>query len=221
MLVGDCPPQASAETGSLVAAENPGNAVTTGFVIRDQLGLVSAIADANTVTDSLPQSGSGSITATADEPEPGSDYGKAAAATALQADAISVALTADVNEFGNEGAAKGRAVVQFSVGQDTRYEVSLATTDVIGGEGSPGERAFIVLFNDDGVIFRKEAGDDEVQCNTEHSNGGTLCEKQILTKGTHTLEFQASAYAPVSCDGCSSLAVKAESKVKIVSVPRP
>lgn len=218
VLVGACPLQASAPLlqAQTVAAQNP-DVVATGFVIRDQLGTVSAIADAQSVTESLPPGASGSISATAGKL--GSNYGMATATTALKADLISVALTADVGQFGNDGAAKGRVVEQFSVEQDTRYDVPLATTEVIEGKGSLGERAFIVLSNDDGVIFRKEAGDDAIRCNPEHPNFGTLCEKRTLTPGAYALELQASAYAPVSCDRCSSLAVKAKSEVKFITVP--
>jgi hypothetical protein len=221
VVVGDCPPQAAAPLlqAQTAAAQNTESEVTTGFVIREQLGTVSALANGKTVTKSLPQGASGSVSVTVGDPNPGSDYGMATATTALKADVISVALTADVGQFGNNGAAKGRVVEQFSVEQNTVYDVPLATTEVTEWKGSRGERAFIVLSNDDGVIFRKEAGDDAIRCNPEHPDVGILCEKRTLTPGAYTLELQASAYAPVNCDTCSSLAVKAKSEVKITTVP--
>jgi len=220
--VGDCTLQALAAqpettTESLVAAQS---AAATGFVIRDQRGTVSAIGVGKTETKNLRQDASDSISVEPVKPGPGIDYGKATATTAFQANLIHVTLTADVNEFGYDGAAKGRVAVQFSVEQNTNYAVELATTDVTGGLGAFGERASIVLSNDKGVILRKAAGDDAIRCNPDgifDPKFDALC--QTLTPGAYTLELRASAYAPAICDECSSRAVRARSEVKIVTVP--
>jgi len=206
VLVGNCPSSNSAseppaETDSFVAAEN---VVAGGFVIREQLGTISAVAKDETETESLLQGASDSITV--DVGATGGDYGKATATTSLEADVIFVTLDASVGDFYHEGAAKGRVVVQFSVDKEIRYTVQSATTEVTG-EGSLEERASIVLSNDDGVIFRKDFGVQNVPCNPGEN---PLCE--TLTPGAYTLELQASAYAP---EGCIDCAVTAKSEVKI------
>jgi len=203
--------------GAVLIAGSGWPSSAADFAIREQLGIVSATANGKTATDSLPPGASGTISASEGEPSSGSDFGKATATTEFQADAIFISLTADVNEFGNDGAAKGRVVVQFSVDANTRYELPIATTAVTG-EGVVDDRAVINLSNDDGVIFNQGA-DGKLVCNQKHPDYQTLCEKQELTPGGYSLELRASAYAPANCDTCEGVAVNAKSEVKFTSVP--
>jgi hypothetical protein len=188
--------------------------ITMAFDVREQLGLVAAIADGNTVTDTLPTHSPGSVSVTAGSPEPGSDYALASLQTEYQSDQLHVVASADVGEWGNEGAAKIRLEVQFSVERDTPYTINVARAESTG-LGWLGERASIVLSNADGVILRRHPGGGFDACDYTHPNADTLCRNRTLTLGLYTLEVLVSAYAPGTCGSCKGYANSADVELTI------
>lgn len=188
--------------------------ITMAYDVREQLGLVAAIADGNTVTDTLPTHAPGSVSVTAGSPEPGTDYAFASLQTEFLSDQLHVIANADVGEWGNEGIVKIRLVVQFSVERDTPYTLNVARAESVG-LGWLGERASIVLSDADGVILRRHPGGGFGACNYTHPNVDTLCRNGTFTLGLYTLEVLVSAYAPGTCGSCKGYANSADVELTI------
>ncbi len=188
------------------------------FSVRDQDGIVAAVADGNYASDTLPRGAPGSVSVSVGTQLPGRDYGRATATTEFGPDMIRIVLTTDAQEWGNEGGGKARVAVQFGVEKDTNYVIETQMAAAIGA-GWLGDRALIFLSNADGIIFTRHPGGGYDACNYEHPNVATLCTNRTLTPDVYTLELQASAYAPNTCGSCKGYAVNAGCEVKIVAVP--
>ena len=80
----------------LVGLGRPAGAGKLTFI--QQSGTVTATADGNTVTDTLPQFPSGNISVTAGTPQPGLDYAMATVQSSVNPNEIHLTLTANVGE---------------------------------------------------------------------------------------------------------------------------
>jgi len=184
------------------------------FAFIEQFGTVSATADGNTVTESLPRFQAANVSVTAGTPEPGMDYGMATAQSSVNGQEIHLTLTATVGEWGSEGAAEARIVVTFSVSQNTSYAVPLEKAEATGS-GWLGDRAFITLSNDEGVIFRRNVSGGYESCNRDHPDYETLCQNRTLTPDVYYFEMIASAYAPTTCGTCQGYAVTSQTELRV------
>lgn len=184
------------------------------LTLIEQSGTVSATADGNTVTDTLPQFQSGNVSVTAGTPQPGMDYATATAQSSFNPNEIHLILTANVGEWGNEGAAEARIEVVFSINQGAEFVVEIERTEATGS-GWLGDRAFITLSNGDGIIFNRNVGGGYDSCNYDHPDALTTCENGILKPGTYHFEMIASGYAPAECGSCKGFAVASEAELKV------
>ena len=197
-----------------------GLAWTSGAVaydIRDQQGIVTAIADGVTESATLPIDSDGSITVTVGSTEPGMDYATGSLLTDFQSDQLRVVASGDVGPWGNEGAVKVLLVLQFSVDQDTPYTL-VDTVRKAKGSGWLGDRALILLSNEDGVILRRHPGGGFAPCEPDHPNADTLCQtaNAVLPTGEYTLEVRVSSYAPGTCESCKGFATSADVDLTIL-----
>lgn len=192
-----------------------GLSVSAGnFTLIEQSGTISVTANGTTTTESLPRLSSADSSLTAGTPGPGMDYAMATAQSSLHAGDLHITLTATVGEWGNEGQAEARIVVTFGVDQNTIYAVPVEKAEA-HGQGWCGNRSFILLSNDDGVIFRRDAGGGYNSCNFDHPDFATLCTNRTLTPGVYYFEMIASAHAPSDCGTCKGYAVNARSELLI------
>jgi len=185
------------------------------YVVRDQQGTVIASAGGTTETQTLPQDSAGSISVTLGSQQPGTDYATGSLLTEFPSDHLHVVASTDVGEWGNEGAVKVHLVLQFSVSQDTPYRL-IDTVRRANGNGWLGDRALILLSNEDGVILRRHPGGGFGPCEFDHPNVDTLCKNATLTTGVYTLEVRVSAYAPTTCGSCKGYAISADVDLTIL-----
>ncbi len=193
----------------------PGRPVSAGslnFIAQE--GTVTVTANGNTVTDTLPQFQSGTISVTEGTPLPGMDYARAALESSVSGSEIHLTMTANVGEWGNEGVADARIEVVFSVSQNTSFTVEIEKAEATGA-GWLGYRAFITLSNDAGIIFRRNVGAGYDSCNYKHPDGGAICESGILTPDMYYFEMIASAYSPTTCGTCKGFAVTSETELRV------
>lgn len=184
------------------------------FTFIEQIGSVTATADGNTVTEILPRWQPTTISVTAGTPEAGMDYGMATLTSSVHGNRIHLIMSATVGEWGHEGSAEARIRFVFSVDQNRDYTVQVEKTDAVGN-GYLGYRSFIMLSNDDGIIFSRNSGGGYNSCNLDHPNYVTLCQNRTLTPGVYYFEMLSSAYAPSDCDSCKGYAVSANAELVV------
>ncbi len=191
-----------------------GSAIAGNFTFIEQSATVSATADGNTVSDNLPTNQPGNVSVTAGTPQPGMDYAMASAQSSVAAKELHLLLTADVGEWGNEGEAIATIEVVFSINQNTDFVVELERAEATGA-GWLGDRAYIILSNADGIIFRRNVGGGFDSCNNDHPDANTICRDGILLAGQYNFEMVASGYAPTTCGTCKGYAVSSTTELKV------
>jgi hypothetical protein len=192
--------------------DGPASAGKLTFI--SQTGTVSATADGNTVTDTLPQFQSSNVSATAGTPQTDTDYAMATVQSSVSTNEIHLVLTSDVFAWGNEGAAEARIEVTFSVNKNTDFVIELETAEATGS-GWLGDCAFITLSNDDGIIFRRNVGGGYDSCNNNHPDADMACKNRILRPGTYSFEMIAKSYAPATCGTCKGYAVASATELRV------